>query len=265
MSIGYVHKENGGFSPKNKCMNKYKNSIKNLSNRFYLNELISTFWLPVVWTMLCFFLLIGRWQMVDFHFGDIFSFHELKSTRGTDGSFLFLVWNLFLAWIPLLVSQIMSHYKKGFLWIFLGGIWLLFFPNAPYILTDLLHFKSRVHVPAWYDLLLLISFALTGFLLGIQSLTIVVKQVTEKFSSWHATIFIPLVCFLSGFGVYLGRFERWNSWDLFTRPWVLFGNIAEKFIFPLEHSGALAMSFFLGIIILLGYFQFGSAISKKNQ
>jgi uncharacterized membrane protein len=88
--------------------------------------------------------------------------------------FLFINWNLFLAAIPWALSSIVVANPKlkhnGFALVALVLAWLVFFPNSPYILTDLLHLRAMLGVPCWYDLLMILSFAWTGLLFGFLSL-----------------------------------------------------------------------------------------------
>ncbi|MEZ4686724.1 MAG: DUF1361 domain-containing protein [Bacteroidia bacterium] len=136
--------------------------------------------------------------------------------------FLFLVWNLFLAWIPLLISSGLKTLKNGaFFWLI---PWLLFLPNAPYIITDLFHLRPRPEVPYWFDLLILSASAITGLMLGLRSLMQVDRLFRSQLPSWFSSLMVLGICLLTGFGIYLGRFQRWNSWDLATRPVDLLGD-----------------------------------------
>jgi uncharacterized membrane protein len=131
-------------------------------------------------------------------------------------TFLFLVWNLFLAWIPFLISSGLKTLKHGaFLWLV---PWLLFLPNAPYIITDLFHLRPRPDAPYWLDLLILSASAITGLMLGLKSLMQVERLLRMEVPLWFSRLSILGICLLTSFGMYLGRFQRWNSWDLATRP-----------------------------------------------
>ncbi len=132
---------------------------------------------------------------------------------------LYLVWNLFLAWIPYIISLCFIKKEmpiKRFIPIFI--IWLLFFPNAPYLATDVLHIVSRNSPLLWYDSLLFFFFGWIGLLLGMLSLSHMHQYIKNHFSFWLSELSIFLICFLASFGIYLGRFERWNSWDVFINP-----------------------------------------------
>lgn len=141
--------------------------------------------------------------------------------------YLFLVWNLFLAVIPFAISTyLVSLPKLNKLWLVLCfGLWLLFLPNAPYIITDLLHLKiSPTHL-LWLDILVVMSFALNGLLLFYLSV-IDMKSILQTFiSKKKVNYLITAILFLTGFGVYLGRFLRYNSWEILSHPKYLFVDI----------------------------------------
>jgi uncharacterized membrane protein len=142
------------------------------------------------------------------------------------GSFdyIFLVWNLFLAWIPLGLAYTASTFvrKRKFILVNMplaAILWLVFFPNAPYILTDLQHLSHpRAGIPVWFDMLLINWFAWTGILLGVLSLFMMHDIVRRAFGRISGWVFVIAVGALSGLGIYIGRFLRWNSWDLFFHP-----------------------------------------------
>jgi len=135
--------------------------------------------------------------------------------------FGFLIWNLFLATIPYYISSIMkenmqksSRYK----FIVVLFIWLLFLPNAPYIITDFIHLQHIKANLVWLDIFILFAFSSTGLPLAIISLSDIYKLIQKKWNSKYATYFSLSATFLCGFGIYLGRFLRFNSWDVFTKP-----------------------------------------------
>ncbi|MBB5033502.1 DUF1361 domain-containing protein [Prosthecobacter vanneervenii] len=168
--------------------------------------------------------------------------------------YAFMVWNLFLAAIPLGLSLGLSRISRLSLALPVLALWLLFFPNAPYVLTDLIHLNEHpANVPKWLDLLMLLSFALVSLWLGFQSLHIVQHWFARKFS--HATAWCVSVgsLGLSGFGVYLGRFDRWNSWDLLHRPASLLTRIASYVLHPLAHSRTWGFTLGFGTLLILAY------------
>ena len=151
--------------------------------------------------------------------------------------FVFLLWNLFLAWIPFVTS---AMFKKNALmqkWkqLLIFSVWLLFFPNALYIVTDLLHLDLETNVPKWYDVVLLFTASVTGLLMGFVSLLRVEKILTRQYNNSKVHLIMIGILFISSFGVYLGRFLRWNSWDVISNPAGLLYSIAQRFMFPFEY------------------------------
>ena len=135
----------------------------------------------------------------------------------------FLVWNLLLAWLPLFFALLIREYLaqgggRGWKLSGLGIAWLLFFPNAPYIFTDLIHLTTKWKGHFWADMMLILLCALTGLMLGFISLYLMQSVVADKFGRMASWLFIAGVAGLSGIGVFLGRFLRLNSWDVLLRP-----------------------------------------------
>ncbi|HHM20784.1 MAG TPA: DUF1361 domain-containing protein, partial [Bacteroidetes bacterium] len=157
---------------------------------------------------------------IGFNYSQIASVRDIASTRSI--TYMFLIWNLFLAWIPYLISLILDRLPRRWMAVPLLLVWVVFFPNAPYILTDLMHVGHHPPVPVWYDTVLLFSFAWTGLLLGFLSLMDVQRFLEKNISKRVAGVVVWGVVGLSAFGVYLGRFQRWNSWDVVTQPYQLF-------------------------------------------
>nr|WP_228394382.1 DUF1361 domain-containing protein [Chryseobacterium glaciei] len=178
--------------------------------------------------------------------------------------FLFLNWNLFLAWIPFVISSILVIFsiRSKVALAFAIIVWILFFPNSPYILTDLFHLKARSSVPIWYDLIVILSYAWTGLMCGFISLMDIEKMLSSYFKRTTISIIAVLFLFLSSFGVYLGRFLRWNSWDVLNNPFGLFNDIAVRFIYPLEHSKTWGVTILMGIMLNFMYFML-RAIRKE--
>lgn len=179
-------------------------------------------------------------------------------TRGFD--YVGLGWNLFLAWLPLFFALAAYNvYKRSsrLSWLVVAGcafVWLLFFPNAPYLLTDIVHLQSARGVPFWYDLVMIIGFAFTGLFLGLVSLYLMQSLVRLAAGGPASWLFALIVSGLSGFGIYLGRFLRWNSWDLFVSPLSLLADIAERFRHPLAHYQTFMFSAMFSLFFISAYF-----------
>ena len=172
-------------------------------------------------------------------------------------SFFFLSWNLALAVIPLCfawAAQAVSRSRWKLLAIPMLGPWLLFFPNAPYILTDLMHLKHRAPVPLWYDLVMLLAFALTGLFVGYLSLHLAEDVLKRTLNRTFAVLGVVAAVFLSAFGIYLGRMLRWNSWDVVYAPRSLAWDIAQPVLHPFRHEQVWLMTALLGVLLISGYY-----------
>jgi uncharacterized membrane protein len=181
---------------------------------------------------------------------------EYRIHRTGNPFYRFLVWNLFLAWVPVGFA-VLAHRRarRGFdaLVGVLLVLWLLFFPNAPYMLTDFIHLGTSRLVPVWYDALMLSSFAWTALLLGFVSLylvQLVTRRVVGPVWSW---VGVALALGLASFGVYLGRFVRVNSWDALIRPGSVAHVVRTELENPLQHPRLVAVLGALTAFLLVGY------------
>ncbi len=158
-----------------------------------------------------------------------------------------LIWNLFLAWIPFGLSiLIYDRHRAGarpVALLPLAGLWLLFLPNAPYILTDFKHLVPSPVVPLWVDVVVIAAPAWTGLLLGFLSLYLVQSVVRDLAGARVAWVAAIGVLGLASFGIYLGRVLRWNSWDVLADPRLVF-----------DLNGVLADPRAIGMTVLLAGF-----------
>lgn len=170
----------------------------------------------------------------------------------------FLLWNLFLGWIPLLAAWALYRCRRRPVTAFLCGlVWLAFLPNAPYLITDLIHVgELNAVLPLWLDVGILAVAAATGLLLGVLSLFYVHALVHQRYGhrSW---LFVAAIVPLASFGVYLGRGPRFNSWDVVNRPDLLLELAFERLASPQDHplmvTGVLLFSVGLGLSYLALY------------
>ncbi len=169
--------------------------------------------------------------------------------------YFFLGWNIFLACVPLLLSQFLN--KKGLRpfsqWLFFAG-WLLFFPNALYIVTDLVHLDGRYPVPLWFDIILVFSAAANGLLAAYLSLWETEKFLRNKFRTVQVRGILLFCLFAGSFGVYLGRYLRWNSWDILTDPFSLLSGIFLMIIHPHEYRQTWGVTGLLTLFFTAIYF-----------
>ncbi|RFS22492.1 DUF1361 domain-containing protein [Chitinophaga silvatica] len=166
-----------------------------------------------------------------------------------------LIWNLFLAYIPFAITAWMekrpSLLQNRYNWYLCFIVWLLFIPNAPYILTDLFHLFDG-GVPVWYDLFLIFTFAWNGMVLGYLSIRSMEGMWSRRHSRWPSWLFTLPVMFLCSLGVYIGRYLRYNSWDVVKDPITLLSDVKGILLNPAANRGAWAfigcMSIFLCIM-----------------
>jgi len=181
-------------------------------------------------------------------------------------TYLFLNWNLLLAFIPWIVSTstIVSARNNRSIMFVMVFTWLIFFPNSPYILTDLFHLREVHTAPVWFDLILILSFAWTGLLFGFISLMNIEQLLKTRLKPSLVNLITIGFLFLSAFGVYLGRFLRWNSWDIIGNPLVLFNDILDRFINPVSHPRTWGFTILTGILLNLMYLSIKVLMNKKR-
>ncbi len=171
------------------------------------------------------------------------------------GSYLYLFypWNLFLAAVPYFFARKLSHDKKGIINILLLCGWLLFFPNAPYLITDVFHFEERAEAPVWFDLVLVISGAWNGLIAGMVSLSRVEHFLAHSRARKRVKTLCALSLILCSYGVYVGRYWRFNSWDVFTQPKALLHASAGSIVHPHYHIQIWLFTLVFGAMMYLIY------------
>lgn len=180
-------------------------------------------------------------------------------------TYIFLAWNLFLAWIPFAISQKFKQANNWWKISLLFCAWLLFLPNAPYIITDFLHLRPRPPIPYWYDILLLFSTALNGLLLGLASLLTIENFLIERYGNRISAFLMFCSFFLCSFGVYLGRYLRWNSWDIITNPFDIASDILTRVLNPFDHFGTWSVTFLFGTFFYIIYYSIKNFINAKSN
>ncbi|MFC5412330.1 DUF1361 domain-containing protein [Larkinella bovis] len=180
--------------------------------------------------------------------------------RLTPFFFKMLSWNLFLAWIPLMVALFLREglenrqLPRWSLWPGLA-FWLLFLPNSPYIITDLFHLRSVSEETVWFDTMMIFMCALTGLLAGLYSQLLVHRLLKQRLTHRQTWVVMIGCLALTSFGVYLGRYIRLNSWDLFTNPLALAEIIGRSLFNPIALKLTLSYTFAL-VTLYVGFTQY---------
>lgn len=173
-------------------------------------------------------------------------------------TYLFMGWNLFLAFVPYFITERFSHsiplMEHKWKRILIVAVWLLFIPNSFYIITDLFHLDQFDAAPKWFDLLLLFSYAWNGLVLGLLSVRKMAIIQQSIMGQRFAFLFIFIVMWLNAFGVYIGRFLRFNSWNIITNPFSLFAEVMEMIFYPLQNKMEWSMITTWAIFMTLFYF-----------
>ncbi len=181
-------------------------------------------------------------------------------------TYVFLAWNLFLALIPLAASTLLrlAHEEVGrgariptaalrAYQAVLFAVWLLFLPNAPYLVTDLFHLGPKPPVPLWFDLALLLSCAAAGIALGFRSMGDVHDIIRRAWGRVAAWGLVAVVWFACAYGIYVGRYLRWNSWDVVHRPLHIVKVAVDSSLDPQSHPRVLGVTLLYGALLLLAY------------
>jgi uncharacterized membrane protein len=167
----------------------------------------------------------------------------------------FLLWNLFLAWLPLLFAWFARYIepKSRLLALVSVAAWLAFLPNAPYLITDIAHLHPVGDIPYFYDVVMFFSLALTGVVLGFASLAWLQEAVEERLGLWPGRLFAAIVIAMASYGVYLGRFLRWNSWDVLAHPFQILFDVLHIAYHPVANFSILAHSAMLTVMLIFAY------------
>lgn len=176
-------------------------------------------------------------------------------------SFIYILWNILLAFVPFLISSILllrtnkeNIIKPVFIISFI--VWLLFLPNAPYIVTDFIHLGRFRAVPVMYDMFLLFTSAWVALLMGLHSIMHIEKILLLKFRKKIVDIMILVVILFASFGVYLGRYLRFNSWDFFISHNSLLTSIWKTLTLSNDYANVYGYTLLFFVFIYISYRSF---------
>lgn len=175
-----------------------------------------------------------------------------------DTSSVYLIWNLFLAWVALLMALWLERTLSRRVWsswyaLFVTLLWAIFLPNSFYIVTDLIHIPEVGKVDLLYDVIMFTSFVFTGVMLGILSLYIVHKELCKRLSPRTSFLWIEAVILVCSFAIYIGRELRWNTWDVFLNPLSLLFDVSDRILNPAEHPFVITTTLGFFVLISLMY------------
>jgi uncharacterized membrane protein len=186
--------------------------------------------------------------------------------------FDYLLWNLFLAWLPLLITICLLRSLRSHLWsssgpLLLTLLWLVVLPNSFYMISDFVHVQDVARHNLLYDIVMFTSFIFTATMLGFCSLYMVHAELRKRVTLRTSWLLVGIILFLCSFAIYLGRNLRWNSWDVLVNPAGILFDVSDHIIHPLN-SGVLfttTASFFvlLGSLYVVGW-QFGEATRQEH-
>jgi len=182
-------------------------------------------------------------------------------------TFIFLGWNIFLAFIPYVITLLLQIHKNWqrstYIWLPFAGVWLLFLPNTPYLISDLQHLRHSDPSTIWMDALLLTTFVWYAFLiffLTVRDMQNIIRPKIKAAYIHHLTISVFILC---GFGIYLGRFLRWNSWDIIKNPLALLYDICIRVRHPFAYYETWMVTFGYTLITTLVFY--GMLSNAKNN
>ncbi|MCW3076984.1 MAG: putative rane protein [Bacteroidetes bacterium] len=185
----------------------------------------------------------------------------VRFLRTGEYSYFFLIWNLLLAWLPLLFIRLIKNSDPLMKKLILIALSVLFLPNAPYILTDLFHLQQNLAVPQWFDLILILSFGFSGMFYFILALDLILHYIHSSLP-FLIKIAKLLLFILTSYGIYLGRYLRFNSWDIFSNPMYVAGGIYHS-VFDLAQL-KIAISVTVTFTVFL-YLLYEIYLSFKRQ
>lgn len=179
------------------------------------------------------------------------AFFMVNLTRNDTAFPVYLLWNLGLAWVPLLLVLWLQKTLRTALWsswlpLLVTLLWLSFLPNSFYMITDFIHLNEGVRSNILFDVAMFMSFSLNGVILGYLSVYIVHMELLKRLGRRTSGALIGGVLLLASFAIYIGRDLRWNTWDVLLNPSSVIFDVSDRLLNPGEHPQVVAttVSFF---------------------
>lgn len=189
--------------------------------------------------------------------------------RNQSLAFNYLPWNLFLAWIPLLLAVRLVSVLQRKLWssweaLATSVLWLIFLPNSFYMISDFIHLQDVRRVDVLYDTIMFTAFIYTGVALGFSSLYLIHLQLKRRLSTRVAAAWVAVTLLICSSAIYVGRDLRWNSWDVVTNPGGLLFDISDRLLHPAAYPQMLLtiVSFFVLLMSMYGLLWRGARLLR---
>lgn len=172
--------------------------------------------------------------------------------------FTFLYWNLFLAFIPLPLAWILHkrisrygwwHWKQALLTV----AWVGFLPNSFYLITDLIHLRPNYEADFLFDITMLTSFIVAGLVYGYASVYLVHSQLLLRFRERSVYSILAILFLAVSFAICLGRYTRWNTWDILLQPAGLLFDVSDRVINADDHLQTYQTTIILFLVLLALY------------
>jgi len=186
------------------------------------------------------------------------AFFVVRLVLTGSSAYLFIPGNLVLAWLGLFFGWVLVQQLKITRWaswqnIALSFLWLFFLPNTWYVLTDFIHVYPTGDISELYDIVMVGTLVISGFILGFTSLFLIHKELLKRFGNRRAGQLVAGIILLASFAIYLGRDLRWNSWDVVANPSGIILNVSDRLIDPLGHLRAFNVTGLFFVLLSVMY------------
>lgn len=183
----------------------------------------------------------------------------LESLVNREFTHSYLLWNLFLAWVPLLLTFWLERTLRYKLWSSWEGLlvslgWLVFLPNSFYLISDYVHLAEVSSRQLPFAVVVTTAFAFTGIALGVTSLYIVHREIRKRFDRYFSSLAVGATLFITSGAIYIGRDLRWNSWDVLFNPFGLLFDVTERLLHPAQYPEVLVVVLPFFILLTTIYF-----------
>lgn len=184
--------------------------------------------------------------------------------------YVFMLWNILLAAIPAMLALWLVERIRKYGWLkpkqlILTAVWISFLPNSFYLLTDFIHLRPTYEAELLYDITLFASFLVNGLILGYLGLVLVHRELVKRLHPRAVWAIVSAIILASSFAIYLGRFTRWNTWDLLLQPAGLLFDVSDRFVNPSAHPQTFSTTLLIFIFLFVTYLVVWEIISFLSE